>query len=319
MELISVLIPVYNVEKFVKQAVESIMNQTYRNLEIIIVDDCSTDKTVNILTKLAAKDKRIKLLRNSKKRNICYSLNKALKYSTGKYIARMDGDDISDLNRIEKQYKFLKNNPNIKLVGNSIMGIDKDGNVINHNIYLSGYKDLKIVSLFKSPVSHIWLAYKEVYDSLNGYRNIPYAEDYDFLLRMISYGYKFDNISNYFGYKVRTRMGNTSSTAGLKQLKSFNYVRSLYFERNKNKSIYDAFSNKKRLKYIKTNNLEEKFYNKSVVILQKAIKFKSNSNKLWIVYTLLACFLSPYQLVYLIRACIYRIYCGYKFKLKDRG
>ncbi len=101
--LISVIIPVYNVQSFVEEAILSICNQTYRNLEIIVVDDCSTDETYTIVENLVKKDSRIKLFRNRKNSKIVKTLNFALEQANGEFIARMDGDDISSLLRLEKQ------------------------------------------------------------------------------------------------------------------------------------------------------------------------------------------------------------------------
>ncbi|WFT52817.1 glycosyltransferase family 2 protein [Acinetobacter baumannii] len=105
--LISVLIPVYNVEAFVKEAVSSICNQTYKNIEIIVVDDCSTDNTYNIVAELAIIDPRIRLYKNDKNSKIVKTLNFALEQAKGEFIARMDGDDISTPERLEKQLEFL--------------------------------------------------------------------------------------------------------------------------------------------------------------------------------------------------------------------
>ena len=114
-EKISVLIPTYNVDKFVEKAVRSIMLQSYDNLEIIIVDDCSADNTFSILQKLANEDSRIKLFRNKENMKIAATLNFALEQATGKYIARMDGDDIADSTRIETLYNYLQEHPKVKL------------------------------------------------------------------------------------------------------------------------------------------------------------------------------------------------------------
>lgn len=99
---VSVLIPVFNVEKYIKDSVQSIRNQTYKNIEIIVIDDGSTDDTFGVVAKIAESDKRIKLFKNEKNIGIVKTLNRALELSTGEYIARMDGDDISELDRIEK-------------------------------------------------------------------------------------------------------------------------------------------------------------------------------------------------------------------------
>ena len=107
---VSVIIPCYNVEMYVKQAVLSIMHQTYKNLEIICIDDGSTDNTNLILNELALQDNRLLVVRNEHNLKLIKTLNKGIILSTGEYIARMDADDISLPGRIEKQVEYLENN-----------------------------------------------------------------------------------------------------------------------------------------------------------------------------------------------------------------
>lgn len=298
--------PTYNVEEFVEKAVNSILEQTYQNFELIIIDDFSTDDTFNILKCLSKKDGRIKLFRNKKNRKIVYTLNKALEKSTGEYIARMDGDDISLPDRIEKQVKYLKNNKHVDLVGCSTISIDENGEKLSKSKSISGFKNLKKIIKFSNPVSHIWVAKREVYEKLNGYREILGSEDYDFLLRMITEGYKFDNISNYYGYKVRTREGNTAFTIGIKQRKSFDYAYALY--KNRLNGETEGFNKNDYFEFIETSDSEEKRYFKSVKYLQKSIKLKSENKIYWWLYAILASILSFHQFKYIVGSMIIRIY-----------
>ena len=183
MDLISIIMPVYNVEHFVSEAIDSILEQTYRNIEFIIVDDCSTDGTFEICQKYAKKDSRIKLFKNEKNSKIEYSLNRALENCTGKYIARMDGDDISECQRLEKMKNFLDNHLDIKLVGTSAITIDTHGEEIGKTVFLSDFEKIKQTCLLRTPVAHIWMTYKSIYNELNGYRKLFATEDYDFILR----------------------------------------------------------------------------------------------------------------------------------------
>lgn len=96
--LVSVLLPVYNTEEYIEAAVRSMLDQTYRHLELIIIDDASPDHSYKIVSALSEKDKRIQLFRNVNNLGITQTLNKGLKLCTGKYIARMDADDISITN-----------------------------------------------------------------------------------------------------------------------------------------------------------------------------------------------------------------------------
>ena len=139
---------------YLKQAVESILNQTYKNFEFIIVDDASTDNSWQYLKSL--KDKRIKLLKNSKNLGLAKSLNRAIGVASGHYIARMDADDISLPTRFQEQLKFLKRNPNIDLCGTwadlfasvVLLFFHKPPPPINPNTITSTITDIR---LFLSP------------------------------------------------------------------------------------------------------------------------------------------------------------------------
>lgn len=305
MDLISVIMPVYNVEHFVSEAIDSILEQTYKNIEFIIVDDCSTDGTFEICQKYAKKDSRIKLFKNEKNSKIEYSLNRALENCTGKYIARMDGDDISEYQRLEKMKNFLDSHSDIKLVGTSAMTIDTHGKEIGKTVFLSDFEKIKKTCLLRTPVAHIWMTYKSIYDELNGYRKLFATEDYDFILRLISAGYKCTNISDYFGYKIRiNRLGNSSSTYGVKKLKSRWYTAKLYKERFENKA--DSYTLENCTKAIKTSKLTEKIYSLSNFCLYKAINNKAKKNIIKTLFFLLCSLISPYQISYLYETLKYK-------------
>ena len=133
---ISILMPTYNVETFVEEAVRSILSQTYQNFELIVVDDCSTDNTFTILQDLAEEDDRIILEHNEKNSKICVTLNKAWSLAKGDFIARMDGDDISMPERFSVLLSFLNDHPDIDLVGSQVISIREDGEVISKKQYL---------------------------------------------------------------------------------------------------------------------------------------------------------------------------------------
>ncbi len=120
MKLVSVIIPCYNCELYVEEAVRSIMNQTYKNLEILVINDGSTDKTEDILLKLSKEDSRVKYIKNEENIRLIKTLNKGLSLANGEYIVRMDADDISLPTRIEKQVAFLEKNSSVAVLGTSI-------------------------------------------------------------------------------------------------------------------------------------------------------------------------------------------------------
>ena len=106
--LISVIMAAYNAEKTVRQAVLSALGQTYRNLEILVVDDCSTDSTVDIVKKLAGKDRRIRLFRNRENKGVSYARRHALENAAGSWVAILDSDDAWMPEKLEKQIRFQK-------------------------------------------------------------------------------------------------------------------------------------------------------------------------------------------------------------------
>lgn len=200
---ISVIMPNYNGEKYLVEAIESILNQTYRDFEFIIIDDGSTDNSVKIIKKYAQKDKRIKLLTNKKNLGLIKSLNKGLKIAKGKYIARMDSDDISLPKRLDIQFNFLEGNKNIFLLGTSFEFIDSEGgklfnkiNNYNSDIILKKMKE-------KSMVHHPTVMFrneKSVY-----YREKAiYCEDRDLWLRLLRKGKKMRVIPDILlKYRIR--------------------------------------------------------------------------------------------------------------------
>lgn len=124
---VSVLMPVYNGERYLREAIESILNQTYTDFEFIIIDDGSTDNTWQILQSYAANEPRIVLVRNETNIGLAGSLNKGLGLARGEYIARMDADDVSLPERLASQVAFLDEHPKVGVVGSSVQLIDADG------------------------------------------------------------------------------------------------------------------------------------------------------------------------------------------------
>src|SRR3989344_5299300 len=192
---ISVIMSVYNGMPFLKEAVESILKQTYKDFEFIIVDDASTDGTWNYLKSIKDKQslrssqvaglKRIKLIKNSKNLGLAASLNKALKFAKGEYIARMDADDISLPKRFEKQIKFLLKNPSIDLCGTWANLVDAKGKIICDKKYPTQPGKVKRAITWYTAVIHpTYMAKKSFFKKMEGYRlDYDFAEDYDLLAR----------------------------------------------------------------------------------------------------------------------------------------
>lgn len=149
--LVSIVIPVHNGEKYVKEAIDSCINQTYRDIEIIVVDDASTDNTLNILKEYGEK---ITVLPVEKQNGLGNVINIGIRRSKGKYIARMDADDIMYPTRIEKQVKYLESNPNCVAIGGQIDIIDEDSNITGHREYAVEDKDIKKNRFLFQPFAH---------------------------------------------------------------------------------------------------------------------------------------------------------------------
>ncbi|MEN2414525.1 glycosyltransferase family 2 protein [Flavobacterium mesophilum] len=132
-ELVSIIVPTYNTEKFIRQTIESVQNQTYSNWEMILADDASTDKTVVIIEEFAQKDSRIKLFKLPENKGNGFARNTALEKATGKYIAYLDADDLWFPEKLEKQIQFLKAN-NLHFTFSFYDSIDEEGNDLNRRV-----------------------------------------------------------------------------------------------------------------------------------------------------------------------------------------
>ncbi|HOI76292.1 MAG TPA: glycosyltransferase family 2 protein [Methanofastidiosum sp.] len=188
---ISVIMPVYNTGQFLEESIESILNQTFNNFELIIVYDKSSDNSKEIIVRYMQSDERIILIENEIKSGIAAARNRGLEIARGKYIAVMDSDDISLPNRLEKEYLFLENNPEFFLVGSQGIMVDEKGNY------------LQLIKCEKDPASLIKDYFSFVHSSLM-YRNKGFmyrekfilSDDYDFCLRLVSMKLKLINISD---------------------------------------------------------------------------------------------------------------------------
>lgn len=303
-QLVSILMPTYNVEKYIREAVSSILNQTYAHFELIIVDDGSTDGTYEILKEMAQTDKRIKLFRNEINLKICKTLNRAFSMSKGEYILRMDGDDISLPQRIECLKEYMDEHPEIMIAGSQVISIDENGSEISHKKYPTSPEAIKKSNRFMSSVLHIWIARREVYQVLGGYREIPYAEDYDFLLRGELKGYKYVNVPQYL-YKCRIRRGNTGSANGLEQRKAAAYVQKLHKKEEKDKK--DHFNELDYHEFIKCTDKQKKQYAVAAGWLNKAVTTDRHSPAI-ILDLIKAMRKSKYIANYLLSAVMLRVY-----------
>ena len=185
--VLTVLMSVYNGEKFLEESIKSILNQTFENFEFLIYDDGSTDNSVRIINN--CKDKRIHLVQNKQNRGLAANLNKGIKRARGKYIARMDDDDISLPNRLEEQYKFMESNRDIAVSGTWVKFIGKKINTLEDNVLKNPANPemIRCCFLFNSVLKHPTVIFrKEVLDSEGYFYDEAFnrAEDYELWIRI---------------------------------------------------------------------------------------------------------------------------------------
>jgi len=193
---ISVLMAVYNGEEFVKKAIISILKQTYKNFELIIVNDGSTDSTNKIILSFA--DSRIKLINNKKNIGLARSLNKGARAASGKYIARIDADDFSSKERLEIQYKFLEKNKDIGIVG-SWANIYKTPHSLK---YATTHEEIKAEMLFNNPIVHSSVFIRSELLKVHLYDpRFVVAQDYELWARLLDKT-KFANVPIIMIYRL---------------------------------------------------------------------------------------------------------------------
>lgn len=204
---ISVLMTVYNAEKYVANSVQSILLQKYKNFELIIIDDLSTDRSVNILKKI--KDKRIKFYSLKKKLGRTKALNFALSKSNSNIIAIQDADDVSHKDRFAQCMDILTKNKNIGLVATDFRIIDKNGNILSQSekyLKINKIKRLKFINT---------IAHSSIIFQRNKLKNCVYnesyvyAQDYELILRFLKYS-KIKLLKNNL-LKIRTHSENMSN------------------------------------------------------------------------------------------------------------
>lgn len=201
---ISVIMGIYNCEATLAEAIDSILNQTYTNWELIMCDDGSTDGTFKVAREYQEKyPDKIKVIRNEENSGLNKTLNHCLKYADGEYIARMDGDDISLPTRFEKEAVFLDENPEYAIVSAPMVYFDENG---DWGRGTAVEKPDKLSFVAGTPFCHApCMVRAEAYKEANGYsedERTLRAEDYDLWFRLYAMGYKGYNIQEPL-YKMR--------------------------------------------------------------------------------------------------------------------
>ncbi|MCM8820036.1 MAG: glycosyltransferase [Candidatus Omnitrophica bacterium] len=209
--LISVIMPVYNAGDFLVEAIESILHQTYKNFEFIIVDDASIDNSWQILKVFKKKDKRIKIYKFKKNVGVSQTVKFAIEKTKGKFLARMDADDVAHPQRLEKQLNYLLKNPQTVAVGSQCYLINKKGKILGRKTFPTKFEDVYKYIFTFIPIQQPTLMinktklpkdFEYYYDGMNT------AEEVELLFKLFRYG-KVENLEEILHY-YRLHEKNTS-------------------------------------------------------------------------------------------------------------
>lgn len=187
MPTVSVVMSVHDGQRYLNEAIESILNQTYRDFEFIIVDDGSRDATPDILRKHSCESAGIRVLKNNRNVGLTASLNRGIRASRGRFIARQDSDDISHPDRLGEQIKFLTDNPSVGMVGSRALEIDDTGQERGHIDFPIQPGEIRRRLFDQNVLVHgSILARKECLERVGHYREFfPTSQDRDLFLRFV--------------------------------------------------------------------------------------------------------------------------------------
>lgn len=238
---VSVIMSVFNSAKYLAEAIESILNQSFIDFEFIIINDASTDDSLSIVEGYAKKDGRIILIDNKDNIGLTKSLNLGLRLAKGIYIARTDSDDVSLPGRLEKQYAFLKKNKGIFLVGSGALEIASDGRFIRRYPRITSPLLLKWRLPKKNNIYHPSIVFRNEGD--NFYREkFVYSQDYDFFLCLLTKGKRLANMQDVLiAYRINPEA--ISRIKNAKQQLFAEKAQELYHQRMKyGRDEYDKFN-----------------------------------------------------------------------------
>jgi len=216
---LSIIMSVYNGEAHLKEAIDSILNQSFKDFEFLITDDKSTDSSLKIIEKYAKKDRRIRVIRNKMNIGLTKSLNRSLKLVKGTFIGRQDADDISAKDRFEKELRFIAGMKNVWVVGSDINYINSKGKIVGEN-NLS--KNNQLIARKKLPTQiachpSVLFRKKQIID-LGGYdEQFRFAQDLELWLKVITHGGKIVSLPEKLYYLRRGNKGSASTAHSRKQ------------------------------------------------------------------------------------------------------
>jgi len=227
--LVSVVIPVYNAASFLNETIFSVLQQDFKNIEIIIINDGSTDNSAEIINLFAASHSIVKAI-HRENRGVCHSRNEGISLASGDFIALLDADDICMPNRISAQVRFLLSNPSIALVGSSVISINKDGVALGMSRKKKNDYFIKSAMLTGSQMANPTVMFNrkilgEHLKFIPGYETV---EDLELWLRLAKHGFMFANIETPL-LKYRTTAASLSNTNHQTKLNRTGELLNIYF------------------------------------------------------------------------------------------
>jgi glycosyltransferase involved in cell wall biosynthesis len=195
--VVSVVMPVYNAELFLSASIESILSQTFTDFEFIIINDGSTDNSLRVINYYKDKDERISVV-NQENKGLSFALNTGISKCSGKYIARMDADDIAVSNRFKIQVDFLNTNKDISVLSGAVNYIDIDNNILGRSFPITWTRVIKKMLFKGNPINHpASMIRKEDLDKVGQYSEIINSkfEDMHLWCQFLKKGYKIKNLS----------------------------------------------------------------------------------------------------------------------------
>lgn len=225
--LVSIVLPCFNAERFLDATMDSLAGQTHRNLEIVALDDGSTDRTLGILTEWAGRDQRIRILPADTNRGLIATLNRGVQAAQGEFIARMDADDLAAPTRISRQLELLLTEPGFDLVGTGIRVVDADTGrpLTPRPVRCSGPAGARFAALFTNPVAHMTVLVRREVMRRYAYgvgSHSLHTEDYELWTRMLSDGVRIANLDEML---VTVRASCAGVSLGNEQMQIENFVR----------------------------------------------------------------------------------------------
>jgi glycosyltransferase involved in cell wall biosynthesis len=268
---ISVVMPAYNAEKYISDAIRSILDQSFPDFEFIIINDGSTDKTSAIIQTYVKKDSRIRVITHKDNQGLIAVLNIGFRLAKGKYIARMDADDISLPDRFLKQYRYLEEHPQVVIIGSLVAYIDEESRVCRIDNFLLNDREIRTEISLRNQFCHGAVMIRrdvvskkhELYD-----KTAVHYEDYDYWPRVLQHGQGV-NVPEVLYYYRRSSTSITSyhgpvMMAGAAQVRlresqhlrlpimNFNGAMDLFVEARKYKPAYININGKRLPTHLKS-------------------------------------------------------------------